>query len=124
MLAGTHTTFTGSSSTRSVVHRFGPHGLYLLDEPEAVISIHGQLQLLVRIHDLVVVGCQFVVATHSPLLMAYPDATIYQFNEHGIAPVEWHEVDTVPITADFLNCPVGFLHELLDNDPKTRSRAT
>lgn len=103
----------GESFIDLVVHRFGPRSLFLLDEPEAALSVHGQLQLLVRIHDLVSEGCQFVIATHSPLLMAYPAATIYQFDESGISPVEWADIDTVRITSDFLAHPTDYLAELL-----------
>ncbi len=103
----------GESFIDLVVHRFGPRSLFLLDEPEAALSVHGQLQLLVRMHDLVAEGCQFVLATHSPLLMAYPAATIYQFDHDGITPVDWADIDTVRITADFLAHPRDFLRELL-----------
>lgn len=106
----------GESFIDLVVHRFARRGLYLLDEPEAALSVHGQLQLIVRLHDLVAEGCQFVVATHSPLLMAFPGATIYQFDAAGPRPTTWADIDTVHITTDFLNDPAGFLHELLTDD--------
>jgi len=106
----------GESFIDLAVHRFGPNGLYLLDEPEAALSVHGQLQLLVRIHDLVAAGSQFVLATHSPLLMAYPGATIYKFGAAGVAPAEWADIDTVRITADFLAHPTEFLRELLTDE--------
>ena len=106
----------GESFIDLVVHRFGPNSLFLLDEPEAALSVHGQLQLLVRIHDLIGQGCQFIVATHSPLLMAYPDATIYEFGAHGPTSTTWSQIDTVHITTDFLNDPTGFLAELFAED--------
>lgn len=109
----------GESFIDLVVHRFGPRSLFLLDEPEAALSVHGQLQLLVRMHDLVARGCQFVIATHSPLLMAYPDAIIYEFSDDGPTQVEWSDIDTVRITADFLAHPKEFLDELLANDGDT-----
>lgn len=105
----------GESFIDLVVHRFGPHGLYLLDEPEAALSVHGQLQLLVRIHDLVRDGCQFVIATHSPMLMAYPDAAIYEFSDRGVEPSDWSEIDTVQITSEFLRNPEPFLTDLFDD---------
>ena len=104
----------GESFIDLIVHRFGPNSLFLLDEPEAALSIHGQLQFLVRMHDLVGQGCQFVIATHSPLLMAYPEATIYQFTDDGPTEVAWADVDTVRITSDFLAHPGEFLADLLD----------
>jgi predicted ATPase len=68
-------------------------------------------------HDLVTDGCQFLIATHSPLLMAYPGASIYDFTADGVEQVEWANVDTVRITTDFLAHPTEFLDELLtDND--------
>ena len=107
----------GESFIDLVVNRFGPQSLFLLDEPEAALSVHGQLQLLVRLHDLVAAGCQFVIATHSPLLMAYPEATIYEFTDAGPTEVDWHDIDTVRITADFLANPESFLEDLLTDDP-------
>lgn len=106
----------GESLIDLLVERFHPRGLYLLDEPEAALSVHGQLQFLVRLHDLVEQGCQFVIATHSPMLMAYPNAIIYRFDDDGVSQVGWHEIDTVHITKDFLHDPSGFMSELLDDD--------
>lgn len=108
-----HARSHGESFIDLTVRRFGPDSLFLLDEPEAALSVHGQLQFLVRLHDLVRAGCQFVVATHSPLLMAYPNASIYEFTSDGVALVEWASVDTVRITSDFLAHPTEFLDELL-----------
>lgn len=102
----------GESFIDLVVNRFRGRGLYFLDEPEAALSVHGQLQLLVRMHDLVADGCQFVVATHSPLLMAYPAATIYEFSERGAQQVEWRDIDTVRITREFLDAPDRCFDEL------------
>jgi len=112
-----HARSHGESFIDLVVHRFGPDSLFLLDEPEAALSVHGQLQFLVRMHDLVALGCQFVIATHSPLLMAYPGASIYEFSDSGPARVDWANIDTVRITADFLAHPVDFLKELLSDGP-------
>lgn len=106
----------GESFIDLLVHRFHPRGLYFLDEPESALSVHGQLQLLVRLHDLVDAGCQFVIATHSPMLMAYPDAVIYDFGDDGPRPTTWSEVDAVHVTTDFLGDPAGFLAELLADD--------
>lgn len=107
----------GESFIDLVVHRFGPDSLFLLDEPEAALSVHGQLQLMVRVHDLIEQGCQFVIATHSPLLMAFPRATIYEFGDVLPSETSWAEIDTVRITTDFLNDPGGFLDELLNDGP-------
>lgn len=109
-----HAKSHGESFIDLIVHRFRPHSVFVLDEPEAALSIHGQLQLLVRMHDLIAQGCQFIIATHSPLLMAYPGATLYDFTETGPTTQEWANIDTVRITADFLAHPQDFLSELLD----------
>lgn len=106
----------GESFLDLTVKRFGPNSLFLLDEPEAALSIHGQLQFLVRMHDLVAEGCQFVLATHSPLLMSFPGATIYEFTDDGPTVSRWSELDTVQITADFLAHPDDFLAELFADD--------
>lgn len=106
----------GESFIDLVVNRFEPNGLFLLDEPEAALSVHGQLQLMVRIHDLIAQGCQFVIATHSPMLMAYPEATIFEFRSDGPTRTTWSQIDTVHITTDFLNDPTSFLAELLSDD--------
>jgi hypothetical protein len=75
-----------------VLHRVGGQGLYLLDELEAALSTQNQLTLLRRVHELVGQGSQFVIATHSPLVLAYPDALIYELSAD--APPE--AIDTRP----------------------------
>src|SRR3954463_925344 len=76
----------GESFMALLVHRFSASGLYLLDEPEAALSPSRQLAALARVHDLVQGGAQFIIATHSPILMSYPRARILAFNHDGIAP--------------------------------------
>jgi predicted ATPase len=102
----------GESFIALLKHRFGPHGLYFLDEPEAALSPTRQMAALVRIHDLVQEGCQFVIATHSPILMAYPDATILGVGEDGLAPVRYEDTEHYRITRRFLNNTTGMLGEL------------
>ncbi|MGW0506113.1 AAA family ATPase [Micromonospora sp. NPDC003241] len=104
----------GESFLDLVNHRFGAQGLYLLDEPEAALSVHGCLALLLRIADLVADGCQFLVATHSPILLACPDATILHIDADGtIAPVDYDQAEPVALTRAFLADPGRFLHHLL-----------
>jgi predicted ATPase len=79
----------GESFLTLMVDRFTNNGLYLLDEPEAALSPTSQLAALVRIHELVSQGSQFLIATHSPILMAYPGATIYACAEVGISRVAY-----------------------------------
>lgn len=103
----------GESFLTLVLERFGPKGLYILDEPEAALSVHGQLALMRRMHELVELESQFVVATHSPILLGYPSATIFEFSERGIARVSYEETDPYRLTKGFLDDPQAFLHHLL-----------
>lgn len=93
----------GESFLSLIRHRFGPDGLYVLDEPEAALSPKGQLVLLARMHQLAETGrCQFVIATHSPFVMAYPNATVYQLTASGIERVAVEETDHFVLTREFL----------------------
>jgi predicted ATPase len=104
----------GESFLDVALHRFGPDGLYLLDEPEAALSVRGCLALLRRIHDLREQRCQFVVATHSPILLALPGALILQIDEDGtLAPTDYDEADPVRLTRAFLGDPDRLLRDLL-----------
>jgi predicted ATPase len=94
------------------MHRFGPGGLYVLDEPEAALSPQGQLTLLHRMHELVADGSQFVIATHSPILLAYPGALIYELTEEGPAPTSYEDTDHYRLTRAFLDAPERFLRQL------------
>ncbi len=96
--------------------RLVPRGLYLMDEPEAALSPQRQLALLALMFDLVEDGAQFIVATHSPLLLAYPGARIYSFDSTPIEPVRWDETDHVRLTRDFLANPERFLRALRPDD--------
>ena len=87
---------------------------YVLDEPEAALSVHGQLALMRRMHELVELESQFVVATHSPILLGYPHATILEFGEHGIARVAYEDTDPYRLTKTFLEDRDAFLHHLLE----------
>jgi predicted ATPase len=103
----------GESFLALIKHRFGPQGLYILDEPEAALSPSRQLSLLVRMHELVTAGSQFIIATHAPIVMAYPNATIYHLDETGIHRVTYEETEHVQLTRDFLNDRDRFLKRLL-----------
>jgi predicted ATPase len=94
-------------------HRFGDDGLYLMDEPESALSPARLLSLISAVHGLVKRGSQVVVATHSPVLLAYPGAKIYQFGPGGIAETTWAETEHVQLTRDFLNRPERYLKHLL-----------
>ena len=107
----------GEAFFATLVHRLGGNGIYLFDEPEAALSPQRQLSMLVRIHDLIRDFSQFVIATHSPLLLAYPDAWIYRFGDEGIQRVEYEDTDHFQITRNFLRDPKGMLQMLL-RDPE------
>jgi predicted ATPase len=103
----------GESFLALALNRFRGHGLYILDEPEAALSPQRQLTLLSIIHELVEEkSSQFVIATHSPILMAYPGATIYRLGIDGIAPVAYEETEHYTITRGFLNAPERYFKTL------------
>lgn len=102
----------GQSFLRLFQSRFVPGGLYLLDEPEAPLSPQSQLALLVMIADMVEQDAQFVVATHSPILLAYPGAAIYSFDRAPVEIVPYDELEHVVLTRDFLNAPERYLRAL------------
>ena len=105
----------GESFFSLITDRFTGGGLYLLDEPEAALSPTRQMAALARIHDLVTrLQSQLVIATHSPILMAYPDAEIYLLDEEGIRAVPYEETEHFVVTRQFLNNPRGMLRELLE----------
>jgi predicted ATPase len=83
----------GESFMALLLNRFGGKGLYILDEPEAALSPQRQLAVLSRIHDLVMDDSQFIIATHSPILMAYPNATIYSLAIDGIKKLDYYETE-------------------------------
>ena len=103
----------GESFFALLTERFGGGGLYVLDEPEAALSPMRQMAALVRIRDLVKLKSQFVIATHSPILMAYPGARILLLDEGGIREVPYEETEHYIVTREFLNNPRGMLRELM-----------
>jgi predicted ATPase len=111
----------GESFLALVTHRFGGKGLYLLDEPEAALSPQRQLAVLSRIHDLAGDESQFIIATHSPILMAYPDAWIYAFDGEGIRRVAYEETEHYQVTRDFLANPQRMLDVLLERPAGARA---
>ncbi|OZM71030.1 ABC transporter ATP-binding protein [Amycolatopsis antarctica] len=105
----------GESFIDLVTHRFGPHGLYLLDEPEAALSVRGCMAVLARLAELAGQGSQIVVATHSPILLALPGATIYGISDEGaIERTDYDGALPVRLTRDFLAAPERYLRHLLD----------
>jgi predicted ATPase len=107
----------GQSFLDLLMHRFGPGGLYLLDEPEAALSVRGCMAVLRRMADLVAQDSQLIVATHSPILLALPSATILQIDESGaISQVDYDQATPVTLTRDFLAAPERYLRHLLADD--------
>ncbi|MEM1036973.1 MAG: AAA family ATPase [Pseudomonadota bacterium] len=105
----------GESFMALMSDRFGGDGLYILDEPEAALSPNRQLSFLARLHDLVEDNSQFIIATHSPIILAYPNAWIYQMTDTGPERLPWNALEHVDITRQFLNNPDIFLDQLLSD---------
>jgi len=97
-------------------NRFGGEGLYILDEPEAALSPTRQLSFLAKMHELVLARSQFIIATHSPILLGYPNAWIYQASEHGLDRVEYEDTDHYQVTRNFLTRREMMLDVLLADD--------
>ncbi|PYP66244.1 MAG: AAA family ATPase [Gemmatimonadetes bacterium] len=106
----------GQSFLALFSHRLRGDGLYLVDEPEAALSPNRQLALLSIIHDLVGKGSQFIIATHSPLIMAYPNAWIYLLLDDKIERVEYTDTEHFALTRAFLNDHRRMLRRLLDDE--------
>ncbi|HXQ77817.1 MAG TPA: AAA family ATPase, partial [Gemmatimonadaceae bacterium] len=102
----------GESFLKLFQSRFLPGGLYLLDEPEAPLSPQSQLGLIAMINEMVAQGAQFIIATHSPILLAFPGATIYSCDTIPLSTVQYESLDHVTITRDFLNAPERYLRQL------------
>ncbi|WP_426369422.1 AAA family ATPase [Pseudocolwellia sp. HL-MZ7] len=108
----------GESFMSLVVNRFFGHGLYILDEPEAALSPTRQLTLLARINQLCELQSQFIIATHSPILLAYPGAQIYQVTNSGLELTKYEDTEHYAITKSFLLNPERMLQELFKEDNK------
>lgn len=106
----------GESFLSLVMNRFGKDGLYILDEPEADLSPSRLLALIARLHELTAQGCQFIIATHSPILMAYPGATIYELGSGGAKATTLRETEHWQLTARFMADPERFLSQILAED--------
>ena len=112
-----HAQSHGESFLSLLNHRFRGQGLYILDEPEAALSPARQMAMLTRMHHLVRKQSQFIIATHSPIILSYPDSQIYQLGDDGLEPVGLEETEHFRMTRDFLNSPERYLKLLLDDEP-------
>ena len=110
----------GESFLAIVENKLRGRGLYLLDEPEAALSPMRQLTMLSLIHNLTKAGAQLIIATHSPILLAYPNAAILQFGQGPVAPVAFEQTEHFTVTRDFLNRYPAMLRILLEDEDVAR----
>lgn len=106
----------GESFLSIVRNRFFGNGLYILDEPEAALSPMRLLTLMAEINELIKKNSQFIIATHSPILMTFPNAQIFEFSQEGITNVNYQDTEHFQITKRFLENPEKILHYLLNED--------
>ena len=111
-----HARSHGEAFMALLLHKFTGNGLYLLDEPEAALSPNRQLAALSAIDQLVQAHSQFIIATHSPILLAYPNAKILHFDHTGIHEIAYEDTEHFAVTKDFLNHYPRRLETLLSND--------
>jgi len=102
----------GESFLKIIMNRFLGNGLYILDEPEAALSPSRQFAILVRMRQLIEQGSQFIIATHSPIIMSYPGALIYGLSEEGLRSVRYEETEHFMLTRQFMDDPKRFLERL------------
>ena len=106
----------GESFLSLIQYRFHGNGLYLLDEPEAALSPQRLLTMLIYINKLVQENSQFIIVTHSPILLGYRDADIYSFDNGEIQKIKYEETESYFITKTFLDDPDRMLANLFDHD--------
>jgi predicted ATPase len=110
-----HAQSHGQSFLALAANRFAGQGLFVLDEPEAALSAQGALALVGIIARAARQGAQFVVATHSPILLACPGARIYELDDTGARATDYDDLDAVRLTRGFLDAPDRYLRALLDD---------
>ena len=106
----------GESFFALLEHRLGGNGLYIFDEPEAALSPTRQLSMLVRMHDLIKQNSQFIIATHSPILMAYPGARILRVSKYGLEEIAYEDTEHFQITRNFLNRHEKMIEQLFEDE--------
>ncbi|MHA3770033.1 AAA family ATPase [Verrucomicrobiota bacterium sgz303538] len=114
---GLHEQSHGQSFFALLTNRLHGNGFYIFDEPEAALSPQRQMSALTLIDQFVQSGSQLIIATHSPIIMSYPDALIYELSEHGIRSVRYEETEHFQVTRDFLNRHEKMLSILLNRLP-------
>ena len=105
----------GESFMALVENRFGGNGVYILDEPEAALSPMRVMTLMARINELVKKNSQFIISTHSPMLMTFPGAEIYEITAGGISSVRYDETEHFQTMKNFLDAPERSLKYLLED---------
>jgi predicted ATPase len=115
-----HSQSHGEAFLALLMHRLSGDGLYLFDEPEAALSPQRQLAVLTLIHRLVRHHSQLVIATHSPILLAYPHARIYEFSERGLREIAYRDTEHFRVTRDFLADPARMIDLLLREEEDAR----
>lgn len=106
----------GESFWALLMNRFQGNGLYILDEPEAALSPNRQMAMLSRMHQLIQQDSQFIIATHSPIVMAYPESVIYEITEAGIKPVSYTQTENYRTSLHFMNNYQKMVNILLGNE--------
>ena len=103
----------GESFLALIEGKFGGNGLYILDEPEAALSPRGIIRMMQRMHQLAAEDSQFIISTHSPMLLAFPDAEIYEIRDKGIVSVPYYQTDHYRTTVRFLQNPESAIEDIL-----------
>ena len=106
----------GESFMATLLNKLRGTGLYIMDEPEAALSPSRQMTALSAIHNLVQKKSQFIIATHSPILLAYPQARIYQFGDNGIEQVKYEDTEHYSVTKNFLNRHEQMVRYLMEDE--------
>jgi predicted ATPase len=117
--ASLHECSHGEAFLRLFLERFKGGSLFVLDEPEAALSPTRHLAVLARMHQLVKEGSQFLIATHSPILLGYPDAWIYQLGDSGLERVRYQDTDHYVMTRRFLDSYPRMLNDVLTDEPRS-----
>jgi len=106
----------GQSFWALFMNRFSGNGVYILDEPESALSATKQIAMLSKINSLVSKNAQFIIATHSPILLSYPDASIYEMTENKVAKVKYEESEVYRVYKSFLDHPKRILDNLFSSN--------
>lgn len=110
-----HNQSHGESFFAVMLNRFNGKGLYILDEPEAALSPTRQMAMISRVSQLLKEDSQFIIATHSPILLAYPDALILQIEDNQLVSTKYEETEHYTITKDFLNDTKRIVEYLIED---------